>query len=204
MAYPSVTATYGFNPVTRLDGLPYAGTDRIIPIATNYATAIFHGDVVAINANGQLVKSGVTTDSTTSAANYTAGVFVGCSYTNQSTLQPLFYNFYQGGINAPDIAGIIVDDPWATFKVVSVNSAGAITAYGRAIVGANVAVNTTNAGNTLNGISGIAIDGSTAGVTAALPFRVIDVVPETGDGAGNYYEFIVKLNNHQYLNTTGV
>ena len=43
MAYPSVTQTYGLKPINRLDGLPYAGAIRQIPIAPSYATAILNG-----------------------------------------------------------------------------------------------------------------------------------------------------------------
>ena len=37
MAYPTVSKTYGFKPVNRLDGLPYAGAIRQIPVAPAYA-----------------------------------------------------------------------------------------------------------------------------------------------------------------------
>ena len=204
MAYPVIAATYGFNPVQRLDGLTYAGVTRTFPIASGSALPIFHGDMVGIDLNGNLVKANATVDNT-AAGVLTVGIFIGCSYTNPSTLQPLFYNFYQGGVVAPDIEGIFVDDPFALFKVVSVNAVtNAIAPFSRAIVGANVSVNATVPGNTLNGISGLAINGSTAASTPAFPFRVVDVVPETGDGQGNFFEFIVKFNNHQYLINTGV
>ena len=49
MAYPTVSKTYGFQPVQRLDGLPYAGQIRQIPIAASYATAILNGDTVVID-----------------------------------------------------------------------------------------------------------------------------------------------------------
>ena len=209
MAYPSITGTYGFNPVNRLDGLPYAGVSRTFPIGTAalpYGSSIFHGDVVAINASGQLFKSGATT-TTVGAGNFTVGVFVGCSYTNPSTLQPLFYNYYPANTAATDTMGIFIDDAFATYKVVLVNAAGGIISNDRTIVGANVAISQTNPGNILNGLSGQAITLPVAPqdfTTGVLPFRVIDVVPETGDGAGNYFEFIVKFNNHQYLSNTGV
>ena len=32
MAYPTIDKTYGFKPVNRLDGLPYAGAIRQIPV----------------------------------------------------------------------------------------------------------------------------------------------------------------------------
>jgi hypothetical protein len=34
--------------------------------------------------------------------------------------------------------------------------------------------------------------------------RVIDVVPETATASGVFVELLVKINTHQYNNTTGV
>lgn len=41
MAYPSVDAAYGFKAINELNGLPYAGATRQIPIARSYGTSIF-------------------------------------------------------------------------------------------------------------------------------------------------------------------
>ena len=90
MAYPSVDAPYGFKPINRLDGLPYAGATRQIPIANAYASNIFYGDVVQISG-GTVVRSSYTpaTNPTTPIAG-TIGVFMGCSYTSPATGQKLF------------------------------------------------------------------------------------------------------------------
>ena len=80
------------------------------------------------------------------------------------------------------------------------------TGYTRALVASNVAIVAT-AGNTTTGDSYYGIDGSSADTAATLPIRVIDVVPESSyisSGTTYYYEFIVKINTHQYNNTTGV
>ena len=86
MAYPTISKTYGFKPVNRLDGLPYAGAIRQIPVAAGYATAILNGDTVAIS-NGYIVAK-TTTDSGASA-----GVLVGCQYVNSNgqTVQGQMY-----------------------------------------------------------------------------------------------------------------
>ena len=60
MAYPTVTAPYGFKPINRVDGMPYAGAIRQLPITQ--AGAIYNGDLVELDI----------------------GVFVGCQYTNSS------------------------------------------------------------------------------------------------------------------------
>jgi hypothetical protein len=40
--------------------------------------------------------------------------------------------------------------------------------------------------------------------TAAFPIRVVDVVSETATGSNTFPELIVKINLHQFNNTTGV
>jgi hypothetical protein len=66
-----------------------------------------------------------------------------------------------------------------------------------------------NTGSTITGDSYYGIDGASAGTTATLPVRVVDVVPDTATGPANasattYYEFLVKFNLHQYTDTTGI
>jgi len=64
MAYPTVDAPYGLQPINRVDGLPYAGAIRQIPIASTYNRAIYNGDIVNIVAGGTIQKSNVTVSST--------------------------------------------------------------------------------------------------------------------------------------------
>jgi hypothetical protein len=204
MAYPTVSKTYGFKPINRLDGMPYAGAIRQIPIAPAYATAILNGDTVAINTSGYLIAK-TTTDSGDSV-----GVLVGCQYVNSSsqTVQGQYYP--AAASTTTNMAfGYVVDDPNALFKVVATNGQTTVpTAFSRAIVGANVAISVAT-GNTTTGDSYYGIDGTSANTTNTLPVRVVDVVPDTATGpAGSssttYYEFLVKFNLHQYTDTTGI
>ena len=205
MAYPTVSAPYGLKPINRVDGLPYAGAIRQIPIASTYNTAIYNGDIVRIAAGGTIEKSTVTTDSTTAAANNTYGVFVGVAYTN-SMSQPVEAQYYPGNSGVSNAVAYVVDDPMAAFKVAVVSGTTVIASVGRAVVGSNMAL-VQNAGNTTTGNSRVAISASTA-TTNTLPVRIVDVVPETAQAAnpGNYTEVIVKWNfgMHQYENATGV
>ena len=201
MAYPTVSKTYGFQPVQRLDGLPYAGQIRQIPIAASYATAILNGDTVVVDTTGFLVAK------TTTTSGDSVGVLVGCQYVNSSgqTVQGQYYPAAASTSTNPAYA-YVVDDPWATFKVVATNGNTTVpTGYTRALVGSNVAI-VAQTGSTVTGDSYYGIDGASA-TTAAYPIRVIDVVPGTSyisSGTTYYYEFIVKINLHQYNNTTGV
>ena len=205
MAYPTVSKTYGFKPINRLDGLPYAGAIRQIPVAAAYATAILNGDTVAVDTNGYLVAKTATN------SGDSVGVLVGCQYVNSSgqTVEGQYYPAAASTSTALAF-GYVVDDPNAIFKVVATNGASTTTptAYSRAIVGSNVAI-TVNTGSTVTGDSYYGIDGASAATTNTLPVRVIDVVPDTATGprdatATTYYEFLVKFNLHQYTDTTGI
>jgi len=204
MGYPTIDKTYGFKPLNRLDGLPYAGAIRQIPVAPAYATAILNGDTVKVDTSGYIVAGSATNTGTN------VGVLVGCQYVNSSgqTVQGQYYPAATSTSTAMAFA-YVVDDPNAIFKVVATNGQTTVpTAFSRAIVGSNVAISVAT-GSTTTGDSYYGIDGTSADTTNTLPIRVIDVVPDTATGlpgvaATTYYEFLVKFNLHQYTSTTGV
>ena len=202
MAYPTVNAPYGLRPINSVDGKPYAGATRQLPIASNYNTAIFYGDIVAIVDGGTIAKSGVTNDSTTSAANYTYGVFMGCQYVNgqSQTVQAQYYP----GTSVTDAIAYVVDDPMAAFKVAVVYANSVVTTVNQSIVGVNMAID-LGTGDTTTGNSGTGVLVATdnAGNAATLPVRAVEVVPGTATSAG-YTEVVVKLNNPQILRATGL
>lgn len=195
MAYPVVDAAYGFKPINELNGLPYAGATRQIPIARSYATNLFYGDLVQLQTDGTLIKTSYSAASSpTSVIAGAIGVFVGCSYTNPSTGQKLFAQYYPASTAADDILAYVVDDPSAVFKVVMVgqtstesNTASAVGYANQSFVGTNVYAVTGVAGSTTTGNSKMAVsgDGPTNGTgnvrvaTNSLPFRVVAIVPET-------------------------
>jgi hypothetical protein len=61
-------------------------------------------------------------------------------------------------------------------------------------------------GNTTTGNSntGVLVATNDAGNAAALPVRVVSVVPETATSATAFTEVVVKLNNPQILRATGL
>jgi hypothetical protein len=198
MAYPTVDRPYGLQPINRIDGMPYAGAFRQIPVAAGFGTAIFDGDTVVINSDGYLVKS------TTTNSGDVVGVCMGGQYVNSSgqTVQSQYIPALAS--TATNLAyAYIVDDPMALFKVAVVTSGTTMGTAGRTVVGTNLAL-VLNAGNTTTGNSAFAVTLTGAGTTATIPIRVIDVVPETATAADTYVELLVKINTHQYNNTTGV
>ena len=198
MAYPTVSAPFGLQAINRIDGMPYAGAIRQIPVAAGFGTAIFDGDTVVINSDGYLVKS-TTTDS-----GNIVGVCMGGQYVNSSgqTVQGQFIPALASTSTNLALA-YVVDDPMALFKVAVVTSGTTMGTAGRTVVGSNLPL-VLNAGNTITGNSAFAVTLTGAGTTATIPIRVIDVVPETATAADTFTELLVKINTHQYNNTTGV
>jgi hypothetical protein len=198
MAFPTVSAPYGLQPINSLDGKPYAGAIRQIPVAAGFGTAIFDGDTVQINADGFLIKS------TSTNAGTIVGVCLGGQYVNSNgqTVQAQYIPALASTSGNPAYA-YVVDDQQALFKVAVVTSGTTMGTASRADVGSNVAL-VLNAGSTTTGNSAFAVTLTGAGTTSTIPLRVIDVVEQTATAAGVYCELLVKINAHQYNNTTGV
>ena len=200
MAYPTVSAPYGLDPVNRADFMPYAGATRQLPIASTYNTAIFNGDIVMLKG-GNIIKSNVTIDSTTdNTANLTYGVFMGVQYVNSQS-QLIQSQYYPGNAAATSAVAYVVDDASAAFKVAITYSGNTtITTANSSIVGTNQTIR-QGTGSTTTGDSAVSLIAPVVGSgnAAAAPVRVVAVVPETATGANAYTEVIVKLNNPQIL-----
>jgi len=140
------------------------------------------------------------------------GVFLGCSFTNPTTKQKQFSQYYPASTVASDIMAYVCDDPNALFKVVSVTGATADNASSGLLPAFKSRANSvpTNAQLVLN--TGLTSTGNSRmgiyinNVTTALPIRVVDVVYETANSSGDFVEFIVKFNAgyHTYNNVVGV
>lgn len=170
MAYPTVSAPYGLEPVNLIGGQQFAGQTREIPIASGYNTDLFNGDVVKLTTDGTIVKDTGTTTATP------VGVFLGVSYTNPSTKQKLYAQYWPAGTVASDAVAYVQDDPDLLMKVVAVSGTTVPTYAGQAMVGLNAAF-VQNTGSTTTGDSAVAV-GSFA-TTASLPARVVAIVPES-------------------------
>jgi hypothetical protein len=175
MAYPTVSAPYGFEPVNLIGGQVFSGSTRNMPIAYNYATAIYNGDFVTLSS-GYVVAATTPVNST----NTTVGVFLGCYYTNPTTKQRLFSQYYPGNVTAGDITAIVVDDPDTIYKVVATAAAGStsIASVSSLLLGSNMVGNTlTGSVNTGNSAGAVVAAGAAAASTAG--FRVVRLVPDT-------------------------
>jgi hypothetical protein len=170
-----------------IGGQVFAGSTRNVNIQYGYATNIFYGDFVAIT-RGFATRMAVTDGGTaaTGAPGYgQVGIFLGCSYTDPVTKQKRFSQYWPASTLAGDAYAIVTDDPDTIFKAAVVTTQGGTTigAASHAMIGLNMTISNL-AGNVNTGNSSNGILASSAATTAALPVRIIDMVPETAVALG--------------------
>lgn len=174
MAYPSVSGPYGFRPINLIGAQVFAGGTRQLPIQYGYATSIFYGDLVNLT-RGTITKNTDTTDSTGTGL---VGVFLGCSYTDPSTKQKLFTQYWPSGTAAGDAVAYVCDDPDTVFKVVMCSATTVVASGAIPSIGQNYGL-IQNAGNANTGDSAVALLWSATTTTVDLAARVVGLVPET-------------------------
>jgi|TARA_R110002020_G_scaffold99701_3_gene236373 hypothetical protein len=199
----SSATPYGLKAVNLIGGRPYAGSTRQIKIASGYGTNIYNGSIVSIVAGGTIEIVTTNGDNSTGFPAGTIGVFVGCTYTDPSTSQLTFNQYWPTGTVASDAKAYIVDDPDVVFQV---QADGAVT---QADLGQNThlaAVQSTSTGSTTNGNSTSAATSTTA-ATSGFAFRIVDFVDGPESTVGDAYtDLLVKFNpdSHSYTNKTGI
>lgn len=200
----SVAAPYGLRPVNLIGGLPYAGSTRMIPISSGFASNIFYGQPVGITSGVVTVPSMATA----TPANGVIGVFLGCSYTDPNLRYKLFRQSWPSGTVASDAIAYVVDDPNV---VMQIQHSGSVAATA---VGLNVAMTATTGGSTSTGNATFSATGAPA-ATATLPLRIVGFVEGPDSRPGDAFtDLLVKWNapnvtsqtvagGHAYFNPLG-
>jgi hypothetical protein len=175
MAYPVVSAPYGLKPINLIGGQVFAGSTREYAIPYGYATSIFYGDIVGLT-RGNVQRLSVSTGT----AGTVTGVFLGCSYTNPTTKQKQFAQYWPASTTAGDAVAIVCDDPDTVFKAVVCNTGTTVASGARAMIGQNLAmINNTGNVNTGDSANALLAPSDTPATTDALPVRVLGLVPDT-------------------------
>jgi len=185
---------FGFRPVLMM-GSAYNGQgQQQMTIASNETNSIFMGDPVVLNANGSISRG-------SSAGAELVGVFNGCFYTDPTSQKPTFSNHYPGAIVADDIVANVISDPDVIFEVKVDDTNG-----GRAQVGSTANIASYSVGSTKSGISNVALDGDTFATSDASNFAVYDLStdPDNSDYTAANANILVRINKHQYRDTTGI
>jgi hypothetical protein len=181
-------AAFGLRPVKRIGGTPFTGGQSRYRIAANYGTSIFQGDMVA-----QVTGGGVEIHADGGTVPI-VGVFNGCKYTDPTSGEQVFSNYYPASTNASDIIAFIIDDPMVVFEI------QANTAFPIADLLGNFDIVYTSAGSTKSGIAGAELDVATGATTAGLPLKVIDISedPENDDVSSANTNVYCVIQNHVF------
>jgi len=180
MAYPVVSAPYGLLAQNLIGGQVFAGSTRMYNIQYGYATDIFYGDFVVLS-RGFATRASVSTGS---GLNQTTGIFLGCTYTNPTTKQKLFSQYWPASTAAGDCQAYVYDDPDAVFKAVVCSSGTTIASGAMAMIGTNLsAINNTGSTATGNSANAVLAPSATP-VTTTLPLRMVGLVQETAVSLG--------------------
>ena len=158
----NAASPYGMVPVNLIGGRPFAGSTRMLPIASNYATSIFFGDVV------KLVNDGTIDKDTGTSTLTPIGIFMGVSYMD-ATYGATFRQMYTANTvpaNSTLAIAYVCDDPFTVFRI---QGSAAMT---QTMLFNNAGV-VQGAGVTTSGNSGVTLDVSTVATTNTLPLRII-------------------------------
>ena len=179
-------AAFGMKPVRMIGGAPYTGGQSRYRSAANYGTSIFQGDMVA-QVTGGTVE--VHADGGTVPV---VGVFNGVQYTDPTSGDQVFSNYYPASTNASDIIAFIIDDPDVVYEVQADDTFPVTDLFG------NFDIVYTSAGSTSTGISGAELDVTTGATATTLPIKAIDISedPNNSDtGAANTNVLVVIQNS---------
>ena len=177
---------FGLKPVKMIGGSPYSGGVSRYRIAANYGTAIFQGDMV-MQVTGGTVE--IHADGGTVPI---VGVFNGCQYTDPTTGEQVYSNYYPASTNTSDIIAFIIDDPNVVFEV------QADAAFPVADLFGNFDIVYTSAGSTKTGISGAELKVADGGTGTTLSVKAIDISedPDNDDVASANTNVYVVIQNH--------
>jgi hypothetical protein len=181
-------AAFGLKPVRMIGGAPYSGGQSRYRIAADYDTSIFQGDMVtqvtgghvALHADGGVVPI--------------VGVFNGCQYTDPTSGEQVYSNYYPADTDAADIIAFVIDDPMVVFEV------QADIAFPIADLFGNFDIVYTTAGSTKSGVSGAELKVTDGGTALTLPVKAIDISedPTNSDVSAAHTNVLVVIENHVF------
>jgi hypothetical protein len=180
-------AAFGLRPAHMMGGAPYSGGQSRYRIANNQSGAIFQGDLV------KQLTGGTVSRAAASSTVPVVGVFNGCRYTDPTTSEQVFSNYYPGSVAADDIVAFIVDDPNVVFEVQADDTFPVADLFGNFDI-----VDQSTTGDTRSGRSNMELDVTTGATTTTLPLKAIDISqdPDNDDVANANTNVMVVIQNH--------
>ena len=180
-------AAFGCKPARMMGGAPYSGGQSRYRIASGATTPIYMGDLVT------QLTAGVIGRHAASGTVPIVGVFNGVSYTDPTTGETVFKNYYPGSIAASDIIASVIDDPNVVFEIQADDTFPVADLFGNFDI-----VDATDVGDEKSGRSNTELDVTTGATTATLPLKAIDISQdvENSDVASANTNVMVVIQNH--------
>ena len=178
---------FGCKPVRMMGGAPYSGGQSRYRIASGATTPIFQGDLVTQLTAGVIGRHAAT------GTVPIVGVFNGVQYTDPTTGEQVFKNYYPGSIAASDIIASVVDDPNVVFEIQGDAAMPVADLFGNFDI-----VDGSPVGDTSSGISNTEIAVSTGNTTATLPLKALDISqdPDNDDVSSSNTNVLCVIQNH--------
>jgi hypothetical protein len=180
-------SAFGCKPVRMMGGAPYSGGQSRYRIASGATTPIFQGDLVTQLTAGVIGRHAAT------GTVPIVGVFNGVQYTDPTTGEQVFKNYYPGSIAASDIIASVVDDPNVVFEIQGDAAMPVADLFGNFDI-----VDGSPVGDTSSGISNTEIAVSTGNTTATLPLKALDISqdPDNDDVSSSNTNVLCVIQNH--------
>ena len=180
-------AAFGCKPVRMMGGAPYSGGQSRYRIASGVTTPLFQGDLVTQLTAGVLGRHVAT------GTVPIIGVFNGVQYTDPTTGEQVFKNFYPGSVSASDIIANVIDDPDVVFELQADDTFPVADLFGNFDI-----VDGSTVGDTKSGRSNLELDVTTGATTATLPLKALDISqdPNNSDVASANTNVLCVIQNH--------
>lgn len=180
-------AAFGLKPVRMMGGSPYSGGQSRYRIANNLSGKIFQGDLVKQVTGGGIERAAA------GSAVPVVGVFNGCQYTDPTSGEQVYSNYYPGSIAADDIIAFVIDDKNVVFEVQADDAFPVADLFGNFDI-----VDQATTGDVYSGRSNVELDVTTGATTTTLPLKAIDISqdPENDDVASANTNVLCVIQNH--------
>ena len=160
-------------------------------LVSDSPTIIYFNDAVAASAAGTITVA--------SSSSIILGSLNGSFYTDPTTQKPTWRN-YVPAVAANDIVAFVSDDPYERFEIRSNNTGASATSD--IFNNANIVY---TAGDSANYVSRVRLNDSTL-TTSTEQLQILGTTKDTGDNdiTQSHVVWVVRINEHQFLTSTGV
>jgi hypothetical protein len=201
---------FGFRPFGRQEGgAPTAGMTKLNLLSSDTNT-YFTGDVVTISSQSLVAGYITAPASGTTTGSPIQGIFAGCEYYSPTVARMVWSPYFPASVGSSSPCNAyVITDPEQLFTVQCTTTA----VVGTSAIGLNVgyASSLQSGGNTLTGISAVALNSSTVSGNSSLPFRIVDTTSNFAppgvngtDGSTTGAILVVQMNNAARRSLTAV